>query len=293
MAVPKIEVRDLAKTFPVRDGQLEVLRDLQMFAKPGEFVSIIGPSGCGKSTMFNIVAGLESTSAGEVLIDGAVATGDTSHVAYMPQKDLLFPWRRILDNTTLGLEIESETMLDVVRPFLRPDRWLLDLLLQREGGSPKKRAARAKAQPLFETFGLTGFEHSYPFELSGGMRQRAALLRTVVQERSVILLDEPFGALDALTRTEMQGWLEQVWEQYKWTVFLITHDIREAIFLADRVYVLTARPASVRLVMEIDIPRPRSLEVIATPEFLAMEAELIRELHEESAIARTSLREFS
>ena len=125
------------------------------------------------------------------------------------------------------------------------------------------------------------------------MRQRAALLRTVVQERSVILLDEPFGALDALTRTEMQGWLEQVWEQYKWTVFLITHDIREAIFLADRVYVLTARPASVRSVMEIDIPRPRSLEVIATPEFLAMEAELIRELHEESAIARTSLREFS
>lgn len=257
----KIELRGLQKTFPVRDGTLEVLEGLSMFANLGEFVSIIGPSGCGKSTMFNIVAGLEPATGGEVFIDGEPATGKNTHVAYMPQKDLLFPWRRVLDNTTIGLEIQGF----------------------------KKKEARQRALPLFETFGLTGFEHSYPFELSGGMRQRAALLRTVVQDRSVILLDEPFGALDALTRTEMQGWLEQVWEQFKWTVFLITHDIREAIFLADRVYVLTARPASVRSVMDISIPRPRSLDMIATPEFLAMEAQLVQELHEESDRARADM----
>ena len=264
-SAPKIELRGLQKSFSLKEGPLEVLRDLDIHAADGEFVSVIGPSGCGKSTMFNIMAGLEDATGGQVLVDDEPATphGKSSHFAYMPQKDLLFPWRRILENTTIGLEVQGM----------------------------RKKEARARAQPLFETFGLSGFERSYPFELSGGMRQRAALLRTVVQERSVILLDEPFGALDALTRTEMQGWLEQVWEQFKWTVFLITHDIREAIFLADRVYVLTARPASVRSVMEVRIPRPRSLDVIATHEFLAMEAELIRELHEESAVARADVRE--
>ena len=256
--VAKIEIRGLSKSFQAKHSSLEVLRDLTLFAHDAEFVSIIGPSGCGKSTLFNIMAGLEPASGGDVFMDGQPVTGRKEFFAYMPQKDLLFPWRRIIDNTTLGLEVRAV---------------------------PKKEA-RAQARPLFDTFGLAGFESAYPFELSGGMRQRAALLRTVVQGRSVILLDEPFGALDSLTRTEMQEWLEGVWERYRWTVFLITHDIREAVFLSDRVYVLTTRPATVKAVIEVPVPRPRALEVIGTPQFLAIEAALVRSLHEESAKAR-------
>lgn len=250
----KIEMRQLSKTFATKNGPLDVLQQLDVHARQAEFVSVIGPSGCGKSTMFNIMAGLEPATSGDVLVDGQ-PTDSHQHFAYMPQKDLLFPWRRILGNTTLGLEIQGL----------------------------KKKEAQARALPLFETFGLAGFEHSYPFELSGGMRQRAALLRTVVQERDVILLDEPFGALDALTRTEMQEWLAHIWGQYHWTVFLITHDIREAIFLSDRVYVLTARPARVRSIVDITLPRPRTIDVIATDEFVEIERRLFQELREETA----------
>ena len=257
MAVPKIELRGLRKSFPTKNGSLHVLEDVNLSSDAAEFVSVIGPSGCGKSTMFNIVAGLEPAGGGDVLIDGEPATGQKQFFAYMPQKDLLFPWRTVLDNTTLGLEVEGRS----------------------------KAEARARVAPLVETFGLAGFESAYPYELSGGMRQRVALLRTVVQERSVILLDEPFGALDSLTRTEMQEWLGGVWEQFRWTVFLITHDIREAVLLSDRVYVLTARPATVKVVVRVPIPRPRSLDIIGTPEFLQLESSLMQSLHEESAKA--------
>jgi len=165
-----------------------------------------------------------------VLVDGVDATGQVEHAAYMPQRDLLFPWRTVLDNTTLGLEVAGV----------------------------RRREARARAQALFGPFGLAGFERARPDELSGGMRQRAALLRTVVQERSLLLLDEPFGALDSLTRSEMQAWLAEVWARYGWTVLLVTHDIREAVFLSDRVVVLTPRPATVRTQVNVDLPRPRS-----------------------------------
>lgn len=204
--------------------------------------------------MFNIIAGLELPTAGDILVDGKPATGKKENFAYMPQKDLLFPWRRVLDNASLGLEIQGMS----------------------------RKAARQAALPYFETFGLSGFENSYPFELSGGMRQRAALLRTVVQRRSVLLLDEPLGALDSLTRTEMQQWLASVWEQYKWTVILITHDIREAVFLSDRVYVLTARPGQVKMARDVELPRPRSLGIITSPEFVKIEGELLEILSEES-----------
>jgi ABC-type nitrate/sulfonate/bicarbonate transport system ATPase subunit len=247
----RIAVRGLAKSFPVEAGVLPVVDRVDLAAAAGTFVSIIGPSGCGKSTLFNIMAGLELPSAGEVLVDGAVATGRTEHVAYMPQQDLLFPWRRILDNTTLGLEVQGVG----------------------------RREARARALALFEVFGLAGFERAYPFELSGGMRQRAALLRTVVQDRRVLLLDEPFGALDSLTRTEMQAWLEQTWERYQWTVLLVTHDIREAIFLSDRVVVLSPRPCRVQREVDVDLPRPRALSMLTSPRFVALEEELVAALH--------------
>ena len=253
--VPKLELRSVNKYFDTKEKRTAVLDAVNLAVKPGEFVSIIGPSGCGKSTMFNIIAGLTNPSSGEVLVDGEAVTGHVEHFAYMPQKDLLFPWRRVIDNTTLGLEIQGE----------------------------KREAAREKVAPLFETFGLSGFESSYPWQISGGMRQRAALLRTVVQGRDVLLLDEPFGALDSLTRTEMQEWLLSIWDQYRWTVVLITHDIREAVFLSDRVFVMTARPARIRSVEIVDIPRPRVLSVITEPQFVELEAILLQELREESA----------
>jgi ABC-type nitrate/sulfonate/bicarbonate transport system ATPase subunit len=251
---PRLTVRGLQKSFRVDDGERRVIDDVSFVAEPGTFVSVIGPSGCGKSTMFNIIAGLEPPSAGDVLVDGRSALGETQHVAYMPQKDLLFPWRRILDNTVLGLEVQGV----------------------------KRRDARVRALRLFPVFGLDGYEQAYPFELSGGMRQRAALLRTVVQGRPVLLLDEPFGALDSLTRTEMQAWLESVWEQYQWTVVLVTHDIREAVFLSDRVIVLSARPCSVKLSVDVPLPRPRNLSMVTSPEFAELEACLLTSLHAEA-----------
>ncbi|PTR22856.1 ABC-type nitrate/sulfonate/bicarbonate transport system ATPase subunit [Rhodococcus sp. OK519] len=236
-----VELSGVTKSF----GARRVLDRIDLDVRAGEFVSVIGPSGCGKSTVFGIVAGLDAPDSGTV---------SAPTCAHMPQKDLLFPWRSVLDNTALGLEVQ---------------------------GVPKKQA-RARAGELFARFGLAGFEDARPHQLSGGMRQRAALLRTVVQDRSVLLLDEPFGALDSLTRTEMQTWLQDVWQQYRWTVLMITHDVREAVFLSDRVVVLSARPATVRREVIVDLPRPRELPIVTSPEFAAIERDLIEVLHEES-----------
>ncbi len=258
---------------------------------------MIGPSGCGKSTMFNIIAGLELPTSGNVLVDGKSAIGEREHTAYMPQKDLLFPWRTVQENAALGLEVrgldpevKKAAQLKAREVFAREApakgkkaaRELARATFDRETGGGSKKAARAKAGALFEQLGLRGFETSYPFELSGGMRQRAALLRTVVQGREILLLDEPFGALDSLTRSEMQNWLQGMWSENSWTAVMITHDIREAVYLADRVIVLTARPASVRLNLEVNLPRPRELSITTSPEFAAIEEQLIDVLHEES-----------
>ncbi|MGW3952304.1 ABC transporter ATP-binding protein [Streptomyces sp. NPDC004752] len=219
---PRLLLRQVDKTY---DG-LEVLRGLDLSVAPGEFVAVIGPSGSGKSTLLNLVSGLDRPTAGEVLVDGEPPRTRSGRVAYMPQKDLLFPWRTILANTALGLEAQGV----------------------------RRAEARRRAAALFDAFGLDGFQDSYPAQLSGGMRQRAALLRTVVLERPLLLLDEPFGALDSLTRTDLQHWLADMWQRYRWTVVLVTHDIREAVVLADTVHVLSPRPASVTA--RIEVPRP-------------------------------------
>jgi len=245
-----IEVAGVTKTFARSGASLMVLDQISLEARAGEFVSVIGPSGCGKSTMFNILAGLETPDCGEVRMDGRVVTGQCEHFAYMPQKDLLFGWRRVIDNAALGLELQGM----------------------------KRSDARAKVEPLLETFGLSDFARCYPFELSGGMRQRVALLRTVVQERPVILLDEPFGALDYLTRTDLQLWLSQMWERFHWTVVLITHDVPEAILLSDRIYVLGPRPSVVRRCVEVDLGRPRDLDCLGTSRFAELEELLLHEL---------------
>ena len=246
MAPARLTLEGLTKIY----GDLPVLDGVSLTVAAGEFVAVIGPSGCGKSTLFDVVAGLEPPDAGRVLVDGAEATGRTDAFAYMPQQDLLFPWRTVLDNTTLGLEVAGM----------------------------RRRDARERARPLFREFGLDGFEDARPGELSGGMRQRAALLRTVVQDRPVLLLDEPFGALDALTRTEMQVWLSRTRARFAWTVVLVTHDVREAVFLADRVAVLGPRPTSVLREVRVDLPRPRELSVLTDPAFTAAEAELLGSL---------------
>ncbi|MBM7246191.1 ABC transporter ATP-binding protein [Rhodococcus fascians] len=232
-----IDISALRKSF----GGKPVLDGVSFGVRPGEFVSIIGPSGSGKSTVFNMLAGLDTPDSGSVRVPPC---------AYMPQKDLLFPWRSVLDNTSLGLEVQGVA----------------------------KKEARARARELFPVFGLDGYESARPSELSGGMRQRAALLRTVVQGRSVLLLDEPFGALDSLTRSDMQAWLQQVWSEFRWTVLMITHDIREAVYLSDRVVVLSPRPAHVRRQVDVPLPRPRELEIVTTPQFAAVEKQLIEVL---------------
>jgi ABC-type nitrate/sulfonate/bicarbonate transport system ATPase subunit len=258
VASAAVDLRGVSKTFSSRREDVEVLRAVDFHAGAGEFVSVIGPSGCGKSTLFSLIAGLTIADAGTVTIDGRPLDPDAHPVAYMPQKDLLLPWRSVIRNVTLPLQVMG-----------------ID-----------RAAARAKAQALFPLFALDGFEDAYPFTLSGGMRQRAALMRTVIQERPLMLLDEPFGALDSLTRTDMQDFLLDVWQRFRHTVVFITHDIREAIYLSDRIHVMTARPARVRMVVEVDLPRPRTPQLVATPEFAALETQLLTALREENAEMR-------
>lgn len=243
-----IEARALSRHFETRAGALPALVDVSLAAGSGEFVSIIGPSGCGKTTLFNILAGLERPNAGAVLLDGADSTGQPGGVGYMLQKDLLLPWKSTLDNAALGLQLQGVS-------------W---------------RRAREEARRWFPRFGLEGFEREYPHALSGGMRQRAALLRTFLARREVLLLDEPFGALDALTRAEMQEWLLDVWAEFDKTIVLVTHDVDEAIFLSDRVYVMTPRPGRVAAEVEISLPRPRVYDkVVTSVPFLALKRKLL------------------
>jgi ABC-type nitrate/sulfonate/bicarbonate transport system ATPase subunit len=248
VSTPAIEVRGLSKAF----GDLQVLDDLSLHVERGEFVSILGPSGCGKSTILSVLNGTEPADGGEVLLDGQPLDRSSSPFAWMPQRDVLFPWRTVEQNVALGGEV---------------------------AGGLSKRAAREQARALLPTFGLDKFGDAHPHQLSGGMRQRAAFARTVAQGRDILLLDEPFGALDALTRTELQLWLEQIWGRERWTVVLITHDVREAVLLSDRVYVLGQRATGITLELEIPLPRPRTIELLGDPAAAALERELLQALH--------------
>lgn len=250
---PLIELRNVSKTF----GAVKALQDLEVAIRPGELVTVVGPSGCGKSTLFNILAGLEEPDPGNVLrLKGrsAVASDLLGQVSFMPQRDLLLPWRNVIDNAILALEIE---------------------------GMPRAEARR-QAMEMLPEFGLSGFEGQYPNQLSGGMRQRVALMRTFLFKRDLMLLDEPFGALDALTRTMMQRWLLDVWQKHRRTVLFITHDVDEAIFLGDRVLVMTARPGRVKLEQVVDLPRPRKPDIVTAPEFIALKKTLLEAIEEES-----------
>jgi NitT/TauT family transport system ATP-binding protein len=253
---PRVLVEGVGKRFAGpggRDGTL-ALHTVDMALRDGEFVSIVGPSGCGKSTLFNIIAGLIPPSSGRVLIDGRDVTGQTGLVGYMLQKDLLLPWKSVLENVTLGLEMLGEPRV----------------------------SARERGRILLRRYGLGEFERHYPHALSGGMRQRVALMRTLLYARDVLLLDEPFGALDAQTRFLMQQWLLDVWHENRRTVLFITHDVDEAIFLSDRVYVMTSRPGALKEEVLIGLPRPRSLAMLTIPAFTTLKARLFALMHDES-----------
>jgi len=223
-----------------RDGDriVPVLEGVSFHVGKGEFVSLVGPSGAGKSTIFQLIAGLREPDRGRIVVDGR-ADGRLGRVGYMPQQDLLLPWRTVLDNAVLPQEIRGVS----------------------------RKAARERARRLLAEFGLTGFERAYPHQLSGGMRQRVAFLRTVMTDTELLLLDEPFGALDAFTRATMQEWLLDAHGRLGKTVLLVTHDIEEAVLLSDRVYVLPGRPA--RRVHEVAVPleRPRRYGLVTTPAF--------------------------
>ena len=221
-----VEIRGLAHAF----GTLRVIERLDLSVRAGEVLGIVGPSGCGKSTLLELVGGLRAPRSGTIEIEGAASpAGRLAHCAYMPQRDLLLPWLQAIDNTALAL---------------------------RNRGASRAEARRV-AHPLFERFGLAGFERSRPAELSGGMRQRIAFLRTLLAGKPVLLLDEPFASLDAITRAEMQEWLAEALVTESRTAVLVTHDVEEALYVSDRVTVLSARPA--RPVAELAAPEPRAL----------------------------------
>jgi ABC-type nitrate/sulfonate/bicarbonate transport system ATPase subunit len=247
---PCIEFRHVSKTFAGTKHIVPALDDISFIVNSGEFVTVIGPSGSGKSTLFNLCVGLYEPDKGEILIDGERKNNRTGMVGYMPQRDLLLPWRTVLDNVIIPLEIQ---------------------------GTPR-REARARALEMIAHFGLETFENEYPSVLSGGMRQRAALLRTWLVGHSTLLLDEPFGALDALTRKELQSWLLKVWQEFSRTVMFITHDVEEAVYLADRVIVLSARPGRIKRELKINLPRPRHQGMTTEPEFGKLVRELLVEL---------------
>jgi ABC-type nitrate/sulfonate/bicarbonate transport system ATPase subunit len=241
-ALTKLSLEDVSMSFKTPSGVFQALAPVSLTILQGRFVSLIGPSGCGKSTLFNVIAGLLEPSGGRVVIDGADATGTIGRVGYMLQKDLLLPWRTVLDNVILGMEIQGVPL----------------------------QAARDRALPLLRRYGLAGFEHLYPSALSGGMRQRAALLRTLMFDTDVILLDEPFGALDAQTKLQMQEWLLQLWSDFGKTVIFVTHDVEEAIYLSDEVNVMATRPGRIVESIPVPIVRPRPRSVTLTPEFIAI-----------------------
>lgn len=233
-------------------GEIPVLKGVDFHASQDEIVTIIGPSGCGKSTLLNIVAGLHGPDQGEVnvLVDGVVRSEASSRlgsIGYMQQKDLLLPWRSLIDNVILGLEIR---------------------------GVERKRA-RQEAVAQMADFGLEGFENEFPYALSGGMRQRAAFLRTMLMESEVLLLDEPFSALDALNRAHLQTWLLDILEGKKKTTVLVTHDVDEALFLSDRVCVMSPRPGRICEEEHIPFERPRSQNLLTDPAYVQTKARLL------------------
>ena len=242
----KLEVRGVSKTF---EGK-KILEDISIDLHSGELVSLLGVSGSGKTTLFNIISGLMKPDSGEVYLDGNDITGQPGNISYMLQKDLLLPYRTVQDNVALPLLLKGMS----------------------------KKEARVQASELFAEFGLEGTQEKYPSQLSGGMRQRAALLRTYLFSHDVALLDEPFSALDTLTKGSIHKWYLEMMEKIKLSTLFITHDIDEAILLSDRIYLLTGQPGCITDEIVIDLPHPRQSGIELTPEFIGYKKQIMETL---------------
>jgi ABC-type nitrate/sulfonate/bicarbonate transport system ATPase subunit len=253
MTMTKLDIDELS----VRFGETLAVDRFNLDVKSGEFVSIVGASGCGKSTVFNSIAGLIRPTGGDVRIDGKSVVGSTGHVGYMLQKDLLVAWRTVVGNIVMRAALTRRVT----------------------------EADRAEAREFATRYGLGAFLNHYPHALSGGMRQRVALMRTLAMHQDLLLLDEPFGALDSQTRLEMQRWLLTVWAETKKTVLFVTHDVDEAIFLSDRVIVMSPRPGRIVAGIAVDLERPRTFETMTAPEFVEIKRQIVKLLHGEEEAA--------
>ena len=235
----KLAVRDIGKIFRRRNDSLSVLEDISFDVRAGEFFVIVGPSGCGKTTFLRIVQGLDAPSAGHIMLSGKPLQGPGADRGFVFQNDSLYPWRNVLQNVTLGAELQRK----------------------------QRSAFESFARDIIKLVGLAGFEGHHPHELSGGMRQRVNLARAVAVDPDILLMDEPFAALDALTREHMQQELVRIVAETSKTVLFITHQIDEAVLLADRIAVFSARPGRIARIIDVDLPRPRTLDVKRTPRF--------------------------
>jgi NitT/TauT family transport system ATP-binding protein len=253
---PLIRLDRVAKTYQTGDGPVESLKPLTFDIREGEFMAVVGPSGCGKSTLLKMVAGLLPASSGDIVLGGVRVDGPPDNVGIVFQSPVLLAWRSVLDNVMLQIEMR------------RLDR-----------GS-----YIAKAHALLSMVGLADFENKYPWQLSGGMQQRASICRALVHDPAVLLMDEPFGALDAMTREKMNLELQRIWSETKKTVLFITHSIPESIFLADRVLVMTERPGSIAAIYDVNIPRPRTLRVMGSPEFVALAQQIRRHFYSQGSL---------
>ncbi|MBB2957553.1 MULTISPECIES: ABC transporter ATP-binding protein [Pseudoclavibacter] len=248
LRAPKVVVSDVTKRF----GEVTALADVDLVLGDREFVSVVGASGCGKSTLLSVIAGLEAPTAGTASLSGHEILGPGRDRGVVFQQATLLPWLSAIDNVVFALDGEADLT---------------------------KRQRIDRARDVLDQVGLTGFESKYPAQLSGGMQQRVALARSLAYGPDVLLMDEPFGALDALTRRTMQELLTEVWERHRMTVMLITHDIEEAVFLSDRVIAMTPRPGKVAAEFEIDLPRPREVDVLGSPEFHGYYTEILDLIH--------------
>ena len=259
---PVIELADVWKTFDKGGRPVEALQGVSVGIARNEFAAILGPSGCGKSTLLNMVAGFDAPTRGAVRFDGDPVRTPSPRRAVVFQEPALFPWYTVLDNITFGLKTRGVT----------------------------PAAYRSRVETIVEQVGLRGFESHYPAELSGGMKQRVGIARVLVMEPDVLLMDEPFGSLDAQTRSVMQELLLSVWERHQQTVLFVTHDIEEALLLADSVSVMTARPGRIKKRLAVDLPRPRALEVTTSPFFNELKREVLALIREESVKAAVESR---
>jgi NitT/TauT family transport system ATP-binding protein len=236
---PFLSVRSVSQRYATRRGWLSALEDVRLDVRRGEFVSVIGPSGCGKSTLLKIIAGLLPPTRGSVLVEGRPVTGPWRDLGVVFQQPVLFPWRSVLSNAMLVAEVQG---LDRAR-------------------------AEARARMLLDLVGMRDFADGYPHELSGGMQQRVGIVRALLHDPALLLMDEPFGALDALTRERMNVELQRIWQQEQRSIVFVTHSIPESVWLGDRVVVLSPRPGRVVAAMDVDLPRPRTLEMVNSEAF--------------------------